>query len=62
MIEKFYQFGGFVYGVTVSGKSPRFKGYEKNDLLQIVLYSKNFHSWEEVKAGLDNLPIRARIN
>lgn len=36
-IEKFYKYGGFIEGVTISGKSRYFTGKEKNELLKRYL-------------------------
>ena len=55
MIKHFYSLGGFAGDVEISGKSTRFKGYLKNDLLKIALNIQDFKSWDKVIEELDLL-------
>lgn len=40
-IERFWQIGGFIPGVCVTGKSKSYKGIEKNKLLEEVIWARS---------------------
>ncbi|MDD5651389.1 MAG: hypothetical protein PHF86_13405 [Candidatus Nanoarchaeia archaeon] len=54
-LTKFYELGGFIENVKISGKSPRFEGYNKNEVLKISLNTSHFKSWNNVMKELNAL-------
>lgn len=62
-ISKFHEIGGFIGGVKISRKSKRFRGYDKNIMLKLMLRKRKFISTKEIYKYINKMgPMRVHNN